>query len=342
MSKVRATAGAIAAGTLLLLAAGGCSSYEAYRVRFEAPDYVVTPEYFARSPRRVAVLPFAARSLKEKNLEKAQVCRIAFYQHFSARDFEDVDLQTLDRKLLPEEKPHARGHLRQFADVVRKLDVVGLTSFLDLKTLQKRDDRDAETFRSWVRTATEDLDADAYVLGLTRGYGRLYAVAFSSIGLATHLELRSTRDDALLWSADYRARDVFLPLTIDPLSVPMALFDVWRNSFGEALDVLAFKTYRSMVRTLPAGRAAGAVWVRAERKKTRLFAQPTLWTFWPRPAVKKGARLKFLQERRGWYQCAGPDGREVWLLVRDGTLVDEAGSPLPKNDPLGGLWKTGD
>ena len=93
---------------------------------------------------------------------------------------------------------------------------------------------------------------------------------------------------------------------------------------------------------LPPGRAAGTVWVRAERKKTRLFARPTLWTFWPRPAVKKGARLKFLQERRGWYQCAAPDGREVWLLVRDGTLVDEAGCPLPKNDPLGGLWKTGD
>ena len=342
MFKMRATAGAIAAGTLLLLATGGCSSYEAYRVRFDAPDYVVTPEYFARSPRRVAVLPFAARSLKEKSLEKAQVCRIAFYQHFSARDFEDVDLQALDRKLLPEEKPDARGRLRQFAAVVRKLDVMGLTSFLDLKSTLGRDDRRARTFRSWVRTATEDLDADAYVLGLTRGYGRLYAGVFSTIGLATHLEMRSTRDDALLWSADYRARDVFLPLTIDPLSVPLALFDVWRNSFGEALDVLAFRTYRGMVRTLPAGRARGAVGVRAERKKTRLFARPTLWTFWLRPAVNQGARLKFLQERRGWYQCAAPDGREVWLLVRDGTLVDEAGCPLPKNDPLGGLWKAGD
>ncbi len=331
----------IASAMLSLAVLSGCASYEAYRVRFRDPDYAVTPEFFTRSPRRVAILPFASRSQKEQNLERAQVCRIAFYQHFSVRDFEDVDMQTLDRQLLPPETARPRNHLRQFAATVRKLDVVGLTSFLDLKTLLGREDRDTSTFRSWIRTATEDMKADAYVLGLTRGYGRLYAVVFSSVGLAAHVELRATEDDALLWSSDFRARDISLPLTIDPLGVPMLLFDIWQNSFGEAMDVLAFRVYRNMVRTLPAVRAEGGVWVRADREKTRIFRHPTLWASWPRPHVKQGARMKFLLEKRGWYQCEDPDGKAVWLLRRDGTLVDEKGKLLEKTDPLNVLWKPG-
>lgn len=324
---------------LLALSFSGCASYDAYRARFHGPDYVVTPEFFARSPRRVAILPFASRSLEKKNLERAQVCRTAFYQHFSVCDFEDVDMQAIDRRLLPEEGPAPHGLVRQFAGVVRKLDIVGLTSILDLKELLWKESRDTETFRSWVHVAGEDLQADAYVLGLVRGYGRFYAVAFSSIGLATRIELRAVRDDALLWSCDARARNVELPLTIDPLSLPMLFYDIWRNSRGEALDVLSFRVYRNVVRTLPPVRATGDVWVRADRERTRIFAHPTLWAFWPKPQVPKGERMRFQLERRGWYLCERSGGETVWILRRDGTLVDSAGRPLEKTDPYSCLWK---
>ncbi len=317
----------------------GCASYQAYRARFSGPDYTVTPEYYRQSPRRVAVFPFATRAMKEEGLEKAQVCRIAFYQHFSVRDFEDVDLQALDRHLLPPEEPRPRGLLRQFNGTLRKLDIMGLTSFLDWKDLFQRDASDTETFRSWIHGVDRELQADAYVLGIVRGYGRLYAVAFSSIGLATHVELRSTKDDALLWSSDHRARNIALPLTLDPLDVPVLLFDIWRNSRGEALDVLSYKVYQKVIHTLPEMRAKGKVWVRADRKKTRIFPHPTVWAFWPKPHVKKGERMAFLLERRGWYQCEDPGGKPVWILRRDGTLVDEEGAPLERTDPWSTLWK---
>ncbi len=316
----------------------GCATYQAYRARFHGPDYTVTPEYFARSPRRVAVLPFAARARKEPALERAQTCRIAFYQHFSVRDFEDVELEALDRRLLPAEEKQAHRRFRQFADALRWLDVVGLTSVLDLEPLRKRQDRELETFRSWTKTAYEGLQADAYVLGITRGYGRFYAVLFSSIGLATHVEMRSMRDDALLWSVEHRARDVALPLTIDPFDLPMLLFDIWRNSYGESLDLLAFRVYRDVVATLPPLRTTGTVHVRADRNRTRMFARPTLWAFWPRPSVRKGERMKFLLERRGWYQCEKADGAPAWILAGHGTLVDENGDPLESTDPLRCLW----
>lgn len=325
----------------LLLLAGlpGCASWQAYRARFGGADYTVTPEYFTRSPRRVAVFPFASRSLKEPALERAQICRIAFYQHFSVRDFEDVELETLDRRLLPPTKPQAHRRLRQFADTLRRLDVVGLTSVLDLDPLLSKNQRDTATFREWTKTAYEGLKADAYVIGITRGYGRFYAVLFSSIGLATRVEMRSTKDDALLWAVDHRARDVALPLTIDPLDVPLLLYDIWKNSYGEALDLLAFRVYRDVVKTLPPARAEGAVQIRTDRNKTRLFAKPTVWAFWPRPFVKKGTRMKFLLEHRGWYQCKAPGGEPRWILARHGTLVDGKGKPLEVTDPRRSLWR---
>ena len=329
----------LAVALLALVLLSGCASYEAYEARFRGPDYTVTPEFFRQSPRRVAVFPFASRSLKNNNLERAQTCRVAFYQHFSVRDFEDVEMRSLDDCLLPPEGPPPKSRLRQFSATLRNLDIVGLTSFVDFNNLLHKEMRDAETFRSWIRAADKDLQADAYLLGIVRSYGRLYAVAFSSIGLATRVELRSAKDDALLWSAETQERNVALPLTIDPLDVPVLLFDVWRNSRGDALDMLAFQVYRNLIRTLPTMRAQGKVLVRADRKGTRIFPHPTLWTFWPRPQVKKGTRMEFLLERRGWYQCAGPDGAPVWILRRDGSLVDEAGTPLENTDPLGFLWK---
>ena len=328
---------AIALLSLALLS--GCASYQAYEARFRGPDYTVTPEFFRQSPRRVAIFPFAARSARKNNLERAQVCRVAFYQHFSVRDFEDVEMRALDDCLLPAEGPPPTSRLRQFSDTVHKLDIVGLTSFVDFNNLLHKEIRDAETFRSWIRAADKDLQADAYVLGIVRGYGRFYGVVFSSIGLATRVELRSTKDDALLWSAETRARNVALPLTIDPLDLPVLLFDIWRNSRGDALDTFSYRVYRDLIGTLPSLRANGKVLVRADRKGTRLFRHPTLWAFWPKPQVKKGTRMDFLQERRGWYQCAGPDGAPVWILRRDGSLVDENGSPLEKTDPLGFPWK---
>ncbi|NLG34155.1 MAG: hypothetical protein GX548_02245 [Lentisphaerae bacterium] len=339
MNRRLAQAARTSVGLALAGVMGGCSSFTAYRARFNQPAYTVTPEYFERSPRRVVVFPFAARSLEADSLERAQTCRVAFFQHFSIRDFEDVDLQALDRKLLPEVHPRKHGPLRQFADTVRWMDVVGLTSFLDWEELSSGRKRDRDLFREWIRSADEDWEADAYVLGITRGYGRFYAVVVSSIGLATHVEMRSTEDDALLWSVDIRSRSFSVPLTLDPLDVPFLLYDVWGDSWGDALDLLAYRVYRDVVATLPAVRPSGGLWVRAERDKTRLFRHPTLWTFWPKPYVKKRERLRFLLEDSGWYRCEGPDGDPVWLLRRDGTLVDEAGNPWPQTDLLGGLWK---
>ena len=325
-------------GPALLIVLPGCASYDAYRARFREPDYIVTKAFYTQAPRRVAVLPFATRSQRERDLEKAQVCRVAFYQHFSVRDFEDVDMQALDRRLLPAQRQEADTLFHQFVNTVRKLDFVGLTSVLDLKSYFEADQWECSAFRTWVKTAYQELKADAYMLGITRGYGRLYAVAFSSIAMATRLELRSTADDALLWRADYRKRQVSLPLTINPLDIPFLLYGIWKDSRGEELDLLAFRVYRDIVKTIPSVESPSEVLVQARRPRTRVYHAPTIWRLRRRGFVAEGTTFPFLMEKRGWYQCVGPEGQPLWLFRREARLVNEKGQPFGTLDPIAGLW----
>jgi hypothetical protein len=68
---------------VLALAASGCASMDAYKARFREPQYVLTPELFRQAPQRVGILPFASRSHKTPDLERAELCRRAFYQQFA-------------------------------------------------------------------------------------------------------------------------------------------------------------------------------------------------------------------------------------------------------------------
>ena len=147
--------------------------------------------------------------------------------------------------------------------------------------------------------------------------------------------------DPLLVARPGATGGVSLPLTINPLALPSALFGVWRNSRGEALDILAYKVYRDVVQSVPPTRSEGQVYIQARRSGIRQFAQPTAWAFWPRPRLPAGARLPFLLERRGWYQGEGPDGRPRWVMKCDADLTDADGRPLPAADPVAGLWKDG-
>ena len=111
---------------------------------------------------------------------------------------------------------------------------------------------------------------------------------------------------------------------------------------SKPLDLLAYRVYRDVLRTLPAERAVNAVYVRAERPQTRVFKRPTIWAFWPKPTVKKGTRMRFLLDHRGWYQCKQEDGQVVWILRSHGTLVDRKGNPLEQTDPVTALWRIED
>ncbi len=313
----------------LLLTSSGCATYDACHARFAEPDYLVTRRFFTEVPQRVVILPFAARRERERDVRNAQVCRTTFYQHFAVQSFEDVDLCRVD-KLLNSQQSESETLVDDFLGIVRGLDVVGITSLLELQPFfGKRHRRYHEIFRSLVETvAGQELQADAYVLGISRSYGRVYAVLASSIALSTRLEMRSVTDDGLLWRADGRHRNMAAVLTINPLAIPNLLVDVWKNSRGRALTLLAYQVYGDVVATMPDLDGPVEPYVETSRKKTPWFRKPSLFRLLREGHLPPGRRLPFIMEKRGWYQCEGPDGKPVWIFRSDARLTDADGRPL--------------
>lgn len=323
----------VCAGVFLLLACvftPGCSTYQAYRARFMEPDYLVTREFFTKAPRHVALLPFAARSGRERDFKNAQISRRAFYQHLSLRSFEETDLRAVDRELMRPKDPETRTRLRKFADALRKLDVLGMASLLDLEVFFQENEK---LYREYYRKLVDDiarkeLKADSYVVGISRSYGRLYLVVLSSIALSTRLELRSVKDDTLLWRAQAQRRNTAVPLTFNPLDIPFLLVDIWNNSKGGALNLLAYEVFGAVAATIPQVEKPVEPYVEAVPPRTPVYRDPTLWRFRRSGWVPAGTRLPMLLEKRGWFQCRGENGQPVWLFRRDVQLVDGKGNPL--------------
>jgi hypothetical protein len=317
---------------LVCLTTGCATRFDAAKARFIEPDYVVTRYFYEEAPQRVVVLPFATRSGKEADVRKAEVCRRVFFQHMSLRDYEDVELRRFDSSMFATNRETLLGGL---VDVVRALDVVGMTTVLDLKSLFGASEKlRYADFMTLVDAARNEAHADAYVVGITRSYGRFYAVLVSSIGISTRTELRSAVTGNLLWRGEEQRRNYELPLTLNPFDIPRLLYDVWRNSRGLALDSLAYDVYGDLTVTVPYLERTRQVYVETTRPYTPYFRHRTMWLLFPRGRAGRGDRFEFQLEQNGWYECKAPDGSLVWIFRDHGRLVDQDGSPVEPHADL--------
>ncbi len=316
--------------------AGGCVSFDAYRSRFHDPNYIITRTFYEAPPARVAVLPFASRLDTPPQRERSDISRRVFFQHFALLEFEDVELRRVDRFLLetplpkpqtPEEKVsavHPRNPVPHMIQLIKKLDVVGMTSVVDFPALFQHAERiEYGTFQDLITRARGDLEADGYVVGIVRDYGRFYAVIASSIGLSTRIELRSAETGALLWRGETRKRNFSVPISLNPIDIPYLLYYTWRNSRGAAMDMLAYTVYRDMVHTIPDLDGPVRVSVRTTRRNTPWYNEPSIWRIYRKGLLPEGEEMGFLLEKRGWYQCEHPVHGAIWIArkyveVRDG------------------------
>ena len=324
-----------AAWPALILATTGCATHlGATSARLGEPDYVVTREFYTEAPQRLASLPFATRTGTPVDARNAEVCRRVFYQHMSLRDYEDMGLRKFDQSLFAGTATNQESRLQQLVDVVRFLDVVGMTTVLDLKSLFGHEHIRYPDFLEVVRITHEEMHADAYVVGMTRNYGRFYAVVISSIGISTRLEMRSAKTGNLLWRGQGKKRSFELPLTLNPFGIPRLLYDVWSSSRGLAMDALAYQVYGELSSTVPYVSAPCEVYVEVRRPYTPYFRKPTLWTLFPQGRADAGTRFAFRIEQNGWYTCSGPDETPVWIFRDHGRLVDQDGAPIDPHADL--------
>lgn len=324
----RVRAGCWAGRLLGLLAMGtaGCAQFDAARARFMEPPHVVTRHFFEEAPQRVVVLPFATRTGLRADERKAEGCRRVFYQHMCLRDFEDVELRRCDDSVFQSAaRTNRESTLRQMIDVVRVLDVVGMTTFVDLEALFSEHSLDGRPYAEIIRRVRDDTNADAYILGITRDFGRLYAVVFSTVGISTRVEMRSVQTGRLLWRGEGRERSYEIPLTLNPLDVPRLLYDVWQHSRGRAMDSLAYRVYGDICHSIPYLPATAGIRVQGRREGVPYYRKPGIWFVFAEGRMKPGDQFEFQMEEDGWFQCKTPDGRPVWIFRRHARLTDAAG-----------------
>lgn len=319
---------------LLSVATGCATRFDAAKARFIDPSYVVTRSFYEEAPQRIAILPFATRSGKRADQRKAEICRRVFYQQMSLRDFEDLEIRKFDASILCRDAEKKESVLRGLADFIHQIDVVGMITVLDLPSLFGEEKLKYSDFLDAIDVARREMKADAYVVGVTRSYGRFYAVLISSIGVSTRVEVRSAATGNLLWRGEEQRRKYELPLTLNPLDIPRLLYDVWSNSRGLALDSLAYDVYGDLTRTVPYMPARREVFVEVGRAYTPYFRSPTLWLMFPCGRAGKGDRFTFQLEQNGWYRCDGPDGKPIWIFRGHARLVDQDGVLVDPHEDL--------
>lgn len=304
----------------------GCRTYQAINARYRSPDYVITADFYSEAPQRVAILPFASRGSDDKVDWRAKACRRVFFQEFCVKEFEDFDLWRVDQLLAREStaSEHKLGFVGSVLKFMKSIDAVGMSSLFDLKALISRDPLGTTDFNKVFDLACNKLQADACVTGISRNYGRIYAVVFSTVGMSSRVEMRSSRTGQLLWRGQTSMRSYEIPLTLNPLDLPSALYYTWRNSNGSAMDVIAYEAYKELIATIPYVEKSTKAFARTTGKAP-YFGEPTIWMFMRKGVLQKDMVMPFKMEQNGWMLCGLPDGSDGWLLKSDCLLQDENG-----------------
>lgn len=328
----------VARSAALLLcagASGGCATrLHAIHARYLEPDYVVTKEFFAEAPQRIAVLPFTSSNGDDSDAgERADLCRRTFYQQVAVRDYETPSLNAFDVAVLGTNRQEHAGAFSLVARAIRTMDVLGMTTVLDLNSFTGGETIPQLEFRDLIEDARLNAKADACCVGVTRKYGRLYAVLFSSVGISTRVEMWSAKTGRLLWGAEMRDRNIKSALALNPLVVPLKLYDVWENARGHSLGALAYEVYGHICGTMPYVRQQGGVLVEITREGAPVFDSRTFWMLRHNGRAAIGTRMEFIREQNGWFQCWRDDGRSVWVFRDFARLVDRSGAPVrPRAD----------
>ncbi len=128
----------------------------------------LSPELAARLPSRVAVLPFVNET---ESPAASDTVRKSFYNHFSAKNFEDVELPLVDQRLA----------------------AAGLT---DPKAIENEDPK----------RLGELLHVDGLVMGHITDFDRIYAVVGALVNVGAKVRLIDARSGELVWEGQDVAR----------------------------------------------------------------------------------------------------------------------------------------
>ena len=179
-----------------------------FKGSFEIDPYMET-----HMPKTVAVLPFVDRSDSKDGFEAV---RRAFYNHFSALPYTDVELYRADHNL-------------------RK---AGLT--------------DPEVIASTPpQKLGEILDVDAVILGDVSNFDKFYGVVYSQVAVGAEIKMFETETGHFLWSGQHVARKHQGGLSASPVGIVATIVSTAMNVRDIQLLRACDDLFRDMVKTIP-------------------------------------------------------------------------------------------
>ena len=182
--------------------------------------YEVDPYLETHMPRTVAVLPFVDQSKSKQGVEAV---RRAFYNHFSALPYTDVELYRVDRRL-------------------RKAELT-----------------DPETIANTPpQKLGEILKADAVILADVSNFDKFYAVVYSQVAVGAKIRMFDTTSGHFLWSGQHVARKHQGGISASPVGIVATIVSTAMNVQDVQLLRACDDLFRDMVKTIPVPTVAEA------------------------------------------------------------------------------------
>lgn len=276
-------------------------------------EHQVTEDFNIVRPRKIAILPFINKTDSD---EAFDIVRKSFYNHFSSRNYTDMELYKVD-KLLRDKGLFKPEEINQ-----AKAEELG-----------------------------EILAVDAVIYGTITKFDRLYAVLYSQVAVGVELKMVGCSEGKLLWRASDVSRKHEGGVSITPWGIAIDAAQTALNMRKIQLLRAADDLFRDILETLPELEIAdavhppridslvhdssGAVRGKGDIIKVALYGEPGRTAFFDLGELKK--KIPMIEETDGIYQGSYQvlEGDNVQDATVTGYLVDNSGNRSSRNDVLG-------
>jgi parallel beta-helix repeat protein len=182
--------------------------------------YKVDPYLETHMPRTVAVVPFVDQSKSKQGVEAV---RRAFYNHFSALPYTDVELYRVDRLL-------------------RKAELTDPEAIANTPP----------------QKLGEILKVDAVILADVSNFDKFYAVVYSQVAVGAEIRMFDTKSGHFLWSGQHVARKHQGGISASPVGIVATIVSTAMNVQDVQLLRACDDLFRDMVKTIPVPTVAEA------------------------------------------------------------------------------------
>lgn len=179
-------------------------------------DYGSDTKKVKKLPKTVAIIPFQA-----DNVKTSQVVTRYFYNNFSALNYKDIELSTINR-------------------IIKDTNI-------DINNLSKDD----------IKMLGKAFDVDGIIIGRVTDFDKLFAVIYSSVTVGAKIDFYDVNSGEKIWKFKEKAKKREGGFSIDPIGIAMQLALAAYNLRDVQMYRAAEDLFRDVFKTIPNPKFSG-------------------------------------------------------------------------------------